>query len=385
MGTLQRYILRSFLVAAGLTGLVLTFVLSVGFLFQVLQFIVRGAPGALVLQYLVASLPEVLGFTIPLALMVASLLVFSRLSSDSEIAAMKACGVSFLTIMRGPIVVGALCSGLVFYLQHHAMPNGHYVRRTLASRLALDAGVQLLEPGRFIDNIDNVALFCDRKVDGKDAEGRGITTLYNLLAIDRREGFLREIHADRADVRAEGSDLIFTMREATVSPPLEGVAGTATFDSFEYRCDDVVSRSRKYMKKPKDFVFGELRAAVAGAKAERDAARAAESAGKTAEGVSPEAADKWYSRLRFLMHYRTVWACASICFVLVGIPLGCQTLRKDSAKGMALGVGIGIAFFLVLLLSEALADKPAACPWALVWLPVLLCLGAAAVLIPKQQ
>lgn len=370
MGTLQRYILRSFLVAAGLTGLVLTFVLSVGFLFQVFQFVMRGASGALVAQYILASLPEVLGFTIPLALMVASLLVFGRLSTDSEVAAMKACGISFLTIMRGPLIVAILCTGAVFYLQNYAMPRGHYVRRTLASRLALDAGVQLLEPGRFIDDIDNVTVFCDRKVDMEDRDGRPYTLLYNLLAIDRSEGFLREIHADRAEVRTEGSDLLFTLFQATITPPAKDVQGTATVDNYPYRFENVVSRSRKYLKKPKDYTFGELLAA------EREAARA---------DLSDAAAAKWRCSLRFLLNYRAVWAVSCFCFVLVGIPLGCQAQRKDSARGMALGVGVGIAFFLFVLLSESLSGKPAAFPWLLVWAPALICIGVAMRLIPKQQ
>ena len=285
MGTLQRYILRSFLVAAGLTGLVLTFVLSVGFLFQVFQFVMRGASGALVAQYILASLPEVLGFTIPLALMVASLLVFGRLSTDSEVAAMKACGISFLTIMRGPLIVAILCTGAVFYLQNYAMPRGHYVRRTLASRLALDAGVQLLEPGRFIDDIDNVTVFCDRKVDMEDRDGRPYTLLYNLLAIDRSEGFLREIHADRAEVRTEGSDLLFTLFQATITPPAKDVQGTATVDNYPYRFENVVSRTRKYLKKPKDYTFGELLAAE----------REARSSTTGRSGPSPASALCWWA------------------------------------------------------------------------------------------
>lgn len=370
MGTLQRYILRSFLVAAGLTGLVLTFVLSVGFLFQVFQFIMRGAPPLLVVQYLAASLPEVLGFTIPLALMVASLLVFGRLSTDSEVAAMKACGVSFLSIMRTPLIVAVLCSILGLYLQNYAMPRGHYVRRTISNRLALDAGVQLVEPGRFIDEIDNVAVFCERKVDQEDADGKGYTTLYHLVAIDRSEGFLREIHADRAEMRANGSDLVFTLYQASISPPEKGISGVATFDEIPYTCKDVISRSKKYRKKPKDYEFGEL----------LDAAQKV----KTLD-VSEKAAAKWSSRLWFLLNYRVVWALSSLCFVLVGIPLGCQTQRKDSARGMAFGVGIGIAFFLFILLAESLADKPGAYPWLLVWTPVVICVASAFYLIPKHQ
>lgn len=370
MGTLQRYILSSFLVAAGLTGLVLTFVLSVGFLFQVFQFIMRGASASLVVQYLAASLPEVLGFTIPLALMVASLLVFGRLSTDSEVAAMKACGVSFVSIMRSPLIVAILCSILGFYLQNYAMPRGHYVRRTIANRLALDAGVQLVEPGRFIDEIDNVAVFCDRKVDRTDKDGKGYTVLYDLLAIDRRDGFLREIHADSAEMRAQGSDLVFTLHQATISPPEAGVQGVAAFDEFTYICQDVVSRSRKYLKKPKDYDFGELLSAARRARA---------------GDLSKKSVAKWHSRMLFLLNYRTVWALSSFCFVLVGIPLGCQAQRKDSARGMALGVGVGIAFFLFILLAESLADKPNAYPWLLVWTPVIICVVTAFRLIPKHQ
>ncbi len=370
MGTLQRYILRSFLVAAGLTGLVLTFVLSVGFLFQVFQFVMRGASAGLIGQYLAASLPEVLGFTLPLSLMVASLLVFGRLSTDSEIAAMKACGVSFLAIMRGPLIVGLLCSLLGFYLQNYAMPRGHFVRRTIANRLALDAGVQLIEPGRFINEIDHVTVFCDRKVDQKGKDGKGYTTLYNLLAIDRREGFLREIQADRAEMRAEGSDLVFTLYQATITPPDKGVRGSASFDEFAYVCHDVVSRSKKYFKKPKDFDFGELWAA------ERDAAKG---------DLSEKATAKWCSRLRFLLSYRAVWALSAFCFVLVGVPLGCQSQRKETSRGMFMGVAVGIAFFLFIMLAQALADKPAAHAWLLVWTPVVICVCVACRLIPKHQ
>lgn len=387
MGTLQRYILRSFLVAAGLTGLVLTFVLSVGFLFQVFQFVMRGASAGLVLQYLAASLPEVLGFTIPLALMVASLLVFGRMSTDSEVAAMKACGVSFLSIMRCPLIVGILCSALGFYLQNYAMPRGHYVRRTIANRLALDAGVQLMEPGRFIDEIDNLAVFCDRKTDMTDDNGKGYTILYNLLAIDRRDGFLREIQADSAHMRAEGSDILFTLFDASITPPDKGIVGTAKFSEFTYRCEDVVSRTKKYLKKPKDYDFDELLAAEQKAKKQLDLAKnpPPTTDGQPATPLSKKAAAKWHCRLKFLLNYRLVWALSSFCFVLVGVPMGCQAQRKESSKGMVMGLSIGIAFFLFILLSEALASKPAALPWLLVWLPVVICFCTACVLIPKNQ
>ncbi len=384
-GTLQRYILSSFLVAAGLTGLVLTFVLSVGFLFQVFQFIIQGASAGLILEYLAASLPEVLGFTIPLALMVAALLVFGRLSTDSEIAAMKACGVSFPAIMRGPVIVAVLCSALGFYLQNYAMPRGHYVRRSIAARIAMDAGVNLIEPGRFINEIDNVTVFCDRKVDREDADGNKITTLYDLLAIDHRSDFLQEIKAERADMQIIGNDIQFTLYKPTVFPIKKGTNTQASATQLTYRFKDVLSRTKEYRKKPKDFTFGELWHAETQAKAALVAAEQRAEAGRAEEGISVKAASKYHSKLRFLLHYRAVWALSALCFVLVGIPLGCQSQRKDSARGMTLGLSIGILFFLFVLLSEALSDKASAYPWLLVWIPVVLCFGSSIHLIKKHQ
>lgn len=373
MGTLQRYILRSFLVSAGIAGLVLTFVLSVGFLFQVFQFILSGVSADLVLQYLGASLPEVLGFTIPLALMIASLLVFGRMSTDSEISAMKACGVSFFAIMRGPLIIAFLCSALGFYLQNYAMPRGHFVRRTIANQLALDAGVKLIEPGRFIDEIDNVAIFCDRKNDWVDEDGTKVTTLFNLIALDRtrEDGVLREISAAKADMRADGSDLLFDLYDVTITPSLfKDTQGVATIARLPYRFSDVLTRKKAYIKKPKDMTFGELLTTC------HEASEMA---------VSDKAQRKWHTRLRFLLNYRTVWALSSFCFVLVGIPLGCQSQRKESSRGMVLGLAVGVTFFLFILLSEALATKPAAFPWLLVWTPVALCVGAGIYLIRKHQ
>ncbi len=383
-GTLQRYIRNTFLVAAGLTGLVLTFVLSVGFLFQVFQFIIQGASAGLILEYLAASLPEVLGFTIPLALMISSLLVFGRLSTDSEVSAMKACGVSFTAIMRSPMIIAILCTALGFYLQNYAMPRGHYVRRSIATRIALDAGVNLIEPGRFIDEIDNVTIFCDRKVD-REENGQRITTLYNLLAIDNRSDFLQEIKAEKADMRIDGNDVIFTLYQPRIFPATKDSHAIAQAAAFTYTYENVISRRKEYLKKPKDFTFGELWQAEKQARYALKEAQHRAATGREEEGVTVEGAEKYHSKLRFLLHYRAVWALSAFCFVLVGIPLGCQSQRKDSARGMALGLTIGILFFLFILLSEALSDKASAYPWLLVWTPVVLCLGASVYLIKKHQ
>lgn len=420
MGKLQRYILRSYLVAAMLTALVLTFVLSVGFLFQVFRFIVNGVRDPwIILKFLGASFPEVLGFTIPLSLMIASLLVFGRLSTDSEIAAMKACGVSFWSIMRGPILVGLLATGVAFYLQNYAMPNGHFLRRTISNELAISAGDQMVEPGYFVDEMDDFTFFCTNKKN-REREIKGqkelYTTMEGVMAIDRRAeketGLVHTILAEEAEMRKDGSNLLFTLRNVTISPPYVGAPtqkdkadnltstyGTATqvdnpirgkiatAKTFSYTIKDAVTRAKKYVKKPKDFNLNELNAELRKVDAEIAALshRMATGTADPNAGIQEKAMKKYQSHLRFLRSYRMVWAISCLCFVLVGVPLGCQAQRKESSRGMVMGLVVGLTFFLFILLSESLAKTPSVFPWLLVWTPALICIGVALWIIPKHQ
>lgn len=364
MKILSRYILRSFLSSFLLTGLVLTFVLSIGFLFKVVTFLTRGAAFAAVGKYLLASIPEVLGFTIPLALLISALLVFGRMSSDSEISAMRACGVSFWRIQRWPLIVAILCSAFGFVMQHEVMPRGHYVRRVISNQLAMDVGIQMMDPGRFVDEVNQFSVFCARR-DGN--------TLYHVMALDRRDPeVIREIRAERADLTLEGSDLIFNLTKAQISPPPGAKHGTVTSETFSYRCADSVSRTRKYTRKEKDLYFWELVQRI-------------RQFSHPVEGVSDEFRAKLWTKALFIINYRTVWALAAICFVLVGVPLGIQGQRKENSRGMLFSLIIGLAFFLFLMLSESLSDKPMAFPYIIVWIPVLLSIGTSIYLIKKQN
>jgi lipopolysaccharide export system permease protein len=412
MGKLQRYILRSYLVAATLTALVLTFVLSVGFLFQVFRFIVGGVRDPwIILKFLGASFPEVLGFTIPLSLMIASLLVFGRLSTDSEIAAMKACGVSFWAIMRGPIIVAVVATIIAFYLQNYAMPNGHFLRRTISNELAISAGDQMVEPGYFLDEMDDFTFYCTSKKNEKD----GSTTLKGVMAIDRRAeketGIFHTILAESAKMTRDGSNLNFTLTDVTISPPYMGsptkkaeggvtsVYGNATqvanpmqgkiatAKTFSYTIKGVATKGKKYVKKPKDFTLNELNDAIrdTGAKLEELDRQKANGTADPNVAVQEKAMRKYQSHLRFLRSYRMVWAISCLCFVLVGVPLGCQAQRKESSRGMVMGLVIGLSFFLFILLSESLAKTPSVYPWLLVWTPAVICIAVALKIIPKHQ
>jgi len=362
MKIIERYVLKSFLAAFFLAWLILSFVLSIGLLVRIIKLLIDGLPMHAVGLFLLVGLPETLTLTVPIALLVSSLLVFSRLSADSEIAAMRACGVNLISVMRWPIIVSVLCTVLGFYINNEVVPRSHEVRNNLKAVVSVDVGLDLLEAGRMIDDYPKVKLFFDRK------EGNW---LHDLLVFDySKEGLTREIHAEKALVSTNGTDIVLDMYRVRVDPIEAGKSGVALADRLTHVIPDAMKR-RGYVRKTKDLRFFELRSAIREIRA-------------NAAGLPKEMKRKLLSINRTQYHMRLVYACASICFVLIGVPLGIRTQRKESTIGMVASLVVALTYYLGVILADSLDKAPTFQPYVLVWIPVAACVVLAAYLIPKN-
>ncbi len=382
MKTLERYVFGAFLSSFLLAFLVLSFVLTIGLLVQIVGYILDGIPMELVGRFAIVSFPETMQWTIPIGLLVASILVFSRLSADSEIAAMRACGVNLLTVMRWPLLFAAICSLAGLFINNEIVPRGHEVRRNLAKRLSVGAGLELLEPGRTITDFPKVKIHFNEKKDGK---------LLGLTVLDYTNPHsVGKISVATAEVAQVGRDLVLRMRDITGEPTDAEDFRRLAADVWEYRIKDAL-KDDMYKRREKDFtllprmtedgvVRSEMLHAIGEAKQEVKAASASESDGKDKR----KKARRKLSDLKTEFMKRWVSAFASICFVLVGVPLGIRAQRRESTVGMAIALVVALSYNLLELLMTNLSKNYAVHPEVLIWLPVALCVALAARLIPKN-
>ena len=385
MKTLERYVFGAFLSSFFLAFLVLSFVLTVGLMVQIVRYMLQGIPVDLVGRFAFVSFPETLQWTIPLALLVASVLVFSRLSADSEIAAMRACGVNLLTVMRAPLLFALFCTVMGLFVNNEIVPRGHQIRRDLARRISVGAGLELLEPGRVIDDFPKVKIYFEEK------EGNWLRDLIVLDFSNPRVD--RMITASKALVTSEGRDVVLDLHGMTVDPLDENNPGLARATRFQYRVKDAL-KDRTYKRREKDFRFFEILSEIRLAKADvRDPQAAAER--RAREGRAKGAVAKelklvkkslksQLSNLRTEFQKRLVFAFASICFVLVGVPLGIRAQRRESSIGIAIALVTALGYYLVVILMTSLEKNYAVRPDLLIWLPVVLCAALASYLIPKN-
>ena len=403
MKNLERYVFGAFLSSFLLAFLVLSFVLTIGLMVQRVSYILQGVPFDLVGQFALVSFPETMQWTVPLALRVSSILVFSRLSADSEIAAMRACGVNLLTVMRWPLAFALLCTFVCLFVNNEVVPRGHEVRRNLTRRLSVGAGLDLLEPGRTINDFPDVQLYFR-------ARDRESDSILDLEIVDRRDPkCTRNFKAKQAFVRQDGRDIVLDVRDLTVDPVDPKHPNAMTAETFRWRVDDVL-KDGAYKRKEKDYRFFELlreidarkravaeaadkskEEVVADAKAEADEEAAEPKAGRKHKGKSKEkkysprkAARRALSDIRTEFQKRWVFAFASICFVLVGVPLGISAQRKESSVGMGIALLTALAYYLVVILMTSLSKNYHVHPEILIWLQVGLCVLLSAWLIPKN-
>jgi len=308
---------------------------------------------------------------VPLALLVSSVLVFSRLSADSEIAAMRACGVNLLTVMKWPILFGLLCSLLGAWINNEIVPRGHEVRRSLKTRVSVDTGLDLLKPGEMIDDFPKVKLYFGSK------EGNW---LHDLVVMDYSSPKVdRMIRASKARVESEGRDLNLDLYSLTVDPLDADHPGMARIARYQHTIKDALADT-KYTKKGKDMRFGELVRKIAEMKA----------VGRRVEDVEDVARFKREikrsrSKLKTELSKRFVFAAASFCFILIGVPLGIRAQRKESSIGMAISLGVAIGYYLLVMLMLSLQKSYRIHPEFLIWLPVALTLALAARFISRHR
>lgn len=370
MKIIERYVFGSFLSSFLLAFVMLSFVLTIGLLVQIVEFVMDGVPMALVGDFCVVSIPETLQWSMPLALLVSSILVFSRMSADSEIAAMRACGIHLLSVMKWPILFACLCTLLGFWVNNEIVPRGHEIRRTLKSKVSVQTGLSVLEPGRVIDEFPKVKLYFGRK------EGNW---LYDLVVLDYSTKVDRMITADKALVTQNGSNVDFELYHMTVDPVDENHLTMARANRFVYTLENVV-KSARYSRRAKDFRFFEMVRRIRAQEAEIAAISGAD---KVAE-KSRHLAQRGLSYDKVELSKRFVFAMASVCFVLIGIPLGIRSQRKESSVGMALSLAVSLGYYLLVILMLSCEKMYAIRPELLIWTPVLVCLALAFKLIRRH-
>ena len=202
-------------VLKALTGPFLAALFGIPFLF-VVDFLVKildnvlskGLPASTVLEIFALNLAWMLSLSIPMAVLVASLMAFGRLSGDQEITACKAAGVSPLSLMRPVLLVSMLISVLMVVFNNWVLPEANHRSVALMNAVSRKKPHVFIDAGRLITQFPDVQLWVNR-IDPVTG------TLYGIQIFEmEKKGAPRIVYADSATMEYEdnGATLMLRLR-----------------------------------------------------------------------------------------------------------------------------------------------------------------------------
>jgi len=105
--------------------------LSVGVMFDLIRKIVEYVlPLFLALKVLFFSLPSFLVLSFPMAVLLSTLLAYGKLSSNSELLALKSLGIKTSRIISPAIALSIFMTGLTFYFNDNLVPASNKLAET---------------------------------------------------------------------------------------------------------------------------------------------------------------------------------------------------------------------------------------------------------------
>ncbi len=145
----------------------ITFLLFINFLLRAIdRFLGKGLEILTILEYLFLNLAWIIALSVPMAVLLSTLMTFGRLSEDNEINAMRASGISFLSILKAPIMFGITVATLLIVFNNFILPDMNFHARLLSGDIYRKRPGMNIEPGVFLDNLPDYSMI----IGGKKGE-----------------------------------------------------------------------------------------------------------------------------------------------------------------------------------------------------------------------
>jgi len=382
--TLHLYILRQILATLCMTVVVFIFVLLVGnALKQVLDLMVGGQANAgLVVKAIGLLMPYVCAYSLPMGMLTAALLVFGRFSADNELTAVRASGISLVSLVLPVLLLSLVLCGFSAYVNLELEPKTRTQFKALVAQAKFDLTSVQLPEGRYIRDFDNVIFYVGKNDKG---ELHDVTVMY----LPDKTNVASTVVAKRGRVWVEEGTgelrvKLFEAQAMTILKGQENQIMPASVGDLEFTPKDPREKKKGGGKASVDkMTLSQLRQELR----EVEAAFALPATGLTpAERAAAlkqlkRARDEATCPIRVQIQRRLASSFACFGFTLIGIPLGIRVHRRETNVGFLIALGLVMVYYTLMLIGTGLDTRPQFFPQYLVWLPNFIFQGVGAVLL----
>jgi lipopolysaccharide export system permease protein len=428
---LQRYLLKEHFGPFIFTLFVFMFLFIVKFLLQYSERIFgKGLPFEVIIEFIFVNLAWMVALTVPMSVLVATLMAFGRFSADNEIIALKSAGITVIRLLRSPLLFALVLTLFMYWFNDQVLPDLNHRARIMLSEVSRKKPTLVVEPGTFT-SFDNgrvhilVEALGGQLPDSSDIEEMITGPVYNanpdllegvsIFATDGRNGmrtitaeygflilnealariemtlFNGEIHErDPGETdqyrrstfkknvfsRPAGEFILQENRKSSFRTDREMSVGMMRDKIAQLRQGEIEFREKLseaplslFPSTTRDRNFNMQVSEKMLADATRKSKAAIQALRNRLKYLHSEIERKQIAQLEFEVEVHKKYSIpfACIVFILIGAPLGIMA-RKG---GLAIGFSLSIAFFLIywisLILGESLANDGTISPFLAMW------------------
>ena len=350
--------------------------LSVGVMFDLIRKIVEfGLPLFLALKVLIFSLPSFLVLSFPMAVLLSTLLAYGKLSSNSELLALKSLGINTTRIISPAIALSIIMTGLTFYFNDNLVPTSNKLAETtlragIGSSFNKESSKENIMFSRYGSRINESTqkptktnnflthIFYASKYENNIMKG--------VTVLDfSREDFQQILKANTARFNRKNSSWIF-FEGSIVSINPSGQTTNIQFKEYTY---PFVEGPLELARVPKDATEMSLKEAL------------------KAEKIYKKTGNlKEIRRIQVRIQEKFTLPFACLVFGLIGSSLGSKTnLRTSKSQGFGLSVILILIYYVLSFVFSSFGVKGILPPIFAAWLPVLISLGGGIYFLRKSS
>lgn len=343
---------------------------AIGTLFDLVRRVTdSGLPITIALNILLLKLPEFVVYAFPMSTLLATLMTYSRLSSDSELVALRGCGISLYRLVVPALILSFLVTGFTFAFNEVVVPGANYeAARTLEralkqDRLPFQEKNILYQEFRDVRQPDGqtsqmlARMFYAQQFDGRNMKG--------LTILDFSQAGLNQI------VTAESASWNLTKNIWDFS---NGTIYVVAADG-SYR--NILKFEKQQLQLP--------RAPLDLATQKQDYAEMNITEAQQYLALLQQSSDeKKIRKLRVAIQGKFALPFVCVVFGLIGAVLGSRPQRTSRATGFGISVIVIFSYYLMSFITSALGQTGTLSPFLAGWLPNMLGLAASGFLLVRS-
>jgi LPS export ABC transporter permease LptG/LPS export ABC transporter permease LptF len=349
--TIDRYVIREVLPPFFLALLIFTFILELPPLMNEMEKLVaKGVPWQTVGHIVLLLVPQALGLTIPMALLVGLLIGLGRMSADRESVALLACGVSPYRLLRPVILIAALATAATMFVMIETIPNSNQKYREILFQILSKKVESEIQPRVFYQQFPNWVLY------PRDEAAPGETGWRDLVVADtsKTDGVtIYMARKGRVVLDAVNRTVELVLTNGTQYSP--GAAGETNAQAFP---------KQLILRLDPNTVFPQM-ALPPGLTEKTIRELRRDIADKVSRGESTH-------NEYMAIHAKFSIPAACVVFAVIALALGLTVARGGKLGGFVVGIGVIFTYYIVMFLAESMAKGhriPA--EWAR-WVPNLV-------------